>query len=174
MAINIDAIIDQNSSIQFHFTRPVFGNCFFAMFYLLLRGKASKIIVVNSETPWWPHHYVVINKNGHALHFQHFYPYDSDQNNYAPWWFQGQYMGIKKSDQEQVLREMNRAIKYTIENNALATVIVFTVWFLLFVPWVLAWMSYTPFWCLRWFLHAAKRRFTFRMRKIFSLLLRRY
>lgn len=138
------------------YTAPVHGNCFFAAFYLLLRGKADRIVAVNSESPRWPHHYLIVNKNGHVLHFQHIHPHAA--NHYAPWWFEGHFIGIRKSKQHELLRKMNRKVLWSV-NQHMGLLVLLTIYMTLFFPWLLGWLLYTPKWTFMGTMDALRRRF---------------
>jgi len=142
-------------------TKPTWGNCFFATLYLILRGKVKKIIAINSESPWWPHHYLVANKKGHILHFNHVHSHV--QNRFAPWWFEGQFVGVRKRDQEKLLKKMKRTVIFqrSVWFGGFALLAVYVI---LFVPWVLTWTLFTPLWCVWWTFDALRKRFWKRRR----------
>lgn len=137
-------------------TKPQLGNCFFATLYLMLRGKVDRIIAVSSESRWWPHHYLVINKKGHVLHFQHTKPHM--KNAFAPWWFEGQFVGIRASVQEEVLKRSGRSVVRTIDNVWLGMSVFILIWGVLMLPWILAWSLFTPVWAAAWGIHALRKR----------------
>lgn len=137
-------------------TKPVYGNCLFAALYLLLRGRAEKIVAVTSESPKWPHHYLCINKHGHALHFLHVHAHT--ENYFAPWWFEGGFVGVRKSEQERLLKETNRKVLWSV-NKHVGLLILLAIYVILFLPWVFVWLIYTPKWTLMGAVQALRKRF---------------
>lgn len=135
-------------------TKKLWGNCFFAIWYLIFRGKVKKIVAIESKSIVWPHHYVCINKAGNALHFQYV---DLPENHkLAPWWFKGRFVGIKRSNIENELRKSGRKVKFVFEEEglAIAVLILSFIFAVLFIPWIVAWGLYVPFWAASWSIHA--------------------
>ncbi len=129
-------------------TKPELGNCFFGIIYLFLRGGVGQIIGVTSTTRWWPYHFVMLNKKGHALHFMHTYPHE--ENQFAPWWFTGHYEGIRRSQINARLQESGREVVFRLSTAGPLMALFFLVWLALFVPWISAWAIYPLYWNLKW------------------------
>lgn len=137
-------------------TKPQYGNCLFAILYLVLRGKVDRIIAVDCESKWWPHHYLAVNKDGHILHFMHTKP--DDENETAPLWFEGQFIGIRDSAKEEMLKKEGRIVLEVWENIWLTSCIFVAILVILYIPWITAWAFYTTFWATRWTIDALKKR----------------
>lgn len=137
-------------------TKPSYQNCMFAAIYLILRGKADKIVAIKGDSKWWPHHYMVVNKKGHALHFNHIHP--DKENRFAPWWFEGQFIGIRHSQQAKILKKTNREIKAEF-GTWKGFLFLATIWILFMLPWLLVWLFYTPLWTMWGVVEALRKRF---------------
>lgn len=137
-------------------TKILWSNCFFAIWYLFFRGKVKKIVAIESKSVFWPHHYVCINKDGNAIHFQ--YVDHPENHKFAPWWFQGQFVGIKKSEIEEELIKSGRKVKLVFEEEKLifAILVLSSIFSFLFIPWIIAWGLYVPVWATFWSIHALK------------------
>jgi len=129
-------------------TRKTYSNCLLAAIYLILRGKASKIVAVSSQSKWWPHHYIILNKSGHVLHFRNSRPHH--ENTCAPWWFEGYFEGIHNHRKEEVLRRYGRTVKFQTERMWLALCLLLGVVSLMAIPWMLSWAFYPLIWCCWW------------------------
>ena len=136
-------------------TKPTYGNCLFASLYLIWRGKVKKVVMVTSDSKWYPHHYVTVNKNDHILHFENIHPHSKDT--YAPWWFEGHFIGIRKSLQEEVLAKTNKKVigEY---GTFLGATIFLSIIAVCFVPWLLAWLLFCPIWTSKWTVDALRKR----------------
>ena len=140
---------------QRYTTKPEFGNCFFAVMYLFLRGNVKEVIGVNSTTKFIPYHFITINKNGHVIHFDDIYP--DEENEFAPWWFWGQMKGIKKNDIPAKLKEMDRTILFRTKKVKSIMVLFCVAWAAMFVPYLLGWMLFPLWWNIKWAFKAIKK-----------------
>lgn len=125
-------------------TKTSYSNCYFGILYLIARNKIDKVVLVSSNTKYFPYHFVGINKRGHALHFATTLKGDT----HAPFWFEGTFIGISKKKQVDMLRESNRKIHGTM-SPALFFLLSF-----IFMAVV------SPIWCLCWGLYPFYRVIT--------------
>lgn len=137
-------------------TKLVWGNCFFGALYLLVRGKVSKLVAVTSGSIFWPHHYVCINKKGHVLHFEH--EHEHSRNRFAPWWFEGRFVGIRKAKLKKALEDSGREVKFATNRMYLVVFIFVLIWLCLMLPWLGCWFFYTLCWAFFWGVEAIKKR----------------
>jgi len=136
-------------------TNAEFGNCFFAVMYLFLRGNVKEVIGVNSTTKFVPYHFITINKKGHVIHFDNEYP--DEENRFAPWWFFGRLEGIKKRDIPVKLKEMDRTVLFRTNHVNLIMTLFCMAWAAMFVPYLLGWMLYPLYWNIKWAFKAVKK-----------------
>lgn len=118
-------------------TVKIYSNCFFGILYLILRGKIDKVVLISSNTKYFPYHFVGINKKGNALHFATTLKGDT----HAPFWFEGIFIGISKRKQKEMLQASNRVVYGTMDPK------VFLLISLAFMTLV------CPIWCLCWGLY---------------------
>ncbi len=123
-------------------TKTFWSNCLFTAIYLLLRDKRSRCVVVRSELKY-SIHIVVITKNSHVVHFQH---RDSKPKS-LPFWFDGNIAGIPKS---KLLATDIKDILWFSKSNTTSLLLLFSVGFVLSIPWLMGWLLYTPFLTARW------------------------
>lgn len=140
------------------YTKVTWGNCYFATLYLIIRGKAKKVIGVTSHSPIAPHHYVVYTKSGHILSFNHVKPHA--ENKLAPFWFEGRYECIKSNKVKHVLKEQNRKVGFII-SPARFFIYASIVFALLIIPWCIGFFIYSPIWCIHGLINGLKKRWKF-------------
>ena len=112
-------------------TKLVYGNCLLGGMYLVLRGRANRVALVSSHSPYVPAHIVVESKRGVILHFR----YLVEQN---PLYFKGYFEAIKISDINRHLQKENRKI-VLILNPWKFFSLSLVIFLLLIVPWSLYW-----------------------------------
>lgn len=122
---------------------------------MFLHGNVRSLILLESDSYLWPYHFVGITKNGHALHFQHINQPKDDK--LAPFWFEGNVIGIKKKIITRQTRISKRKIKYIVNNWFIIFSIMISIWIILFIPWTVAAMLYTPIWTVSWGFRAISR-----------------
>jgi hypothetical protein len=142
-------IVDSvRSVVGMKIPQAFYSNCYFGTFYLLLRGKVSEVVGVDSESALTFCHFIALNKNGHAIHFMHSLPHR--ENRLAPFWFLGKWSGIRKSQQAKVLKKCKKRIRFRTKRVGLFVFIFHLIWLLLFVPWMVSWVLYPIVWNFYW------------------------
>lgn len=143
-----------------HGTKPVWNNCVMAMLYLYARKKINAVLIVQSNSKWWPFHYLVYRK-GYVLHFNHILPHR--QNPLAPFWFIGRYEVMKISKLKEILKKEKRKIYCVTTRVHLFVLLDFLFCALIAIPWMLAWFFYPLCWSFYWLWRG--RSFYYRQRK---------
>ncbi len=133
-----------------------YNNCYFITLYLILRGKARYIIGVSNHSALWPHHYLVMNKQGHVLHFQHENAHE--ENTWAPWWFEGRLVGIKRVDQQKMLAESDRKLLFKNPKIYSALAALLLVWVIGMPIWMFFWSGSFVWWNIKWAIKAIMQR----------------
>ncbi len=131
------------------------GNCYFALFYMLIRRKAHKIVFVNSGPIRFPVHLVVLNKLGNAIHYQFAKP----EVGKAPLLFVGYFEGISRSKQQQTLKDYDTTVLFTINCNWLTNSFILLSWLLLYIPFIMWMVVYIHIWVLIWLVDGIKKRY---------------
>lgn len=122
-----------------------YSNCYFVTFYLFMRLRnIQRFVAVSSLSSWFPYHFLVINKRGHALHFNHALPHEL--NTFAPFWFLGKIEGIRLSKQQKMLAKMNRKVCVDSTNIALTIFAFHIIFFTLYLLWMISWTAYPILW----------------------------
>ena len=129
-------------------TKGEYGNCYFGILYLFLRGKIKRIVAVSSFSPWWPWHFVCTTKHGNVLHFCPLLPHE--ENKFAPWWFFGCYEGISRRTIEKTLEESGRYIVLECSNITAALIIAGLFFLMVLGPWQIAWALFPFYWMAKW------------------------
>lgn len=137
-------------------TTPHFSNCLLSIQYLYLRKKIHTLVLINSDSAWWPYHFLVLNKKGHVLHFSHILP--DKWNHWAPWWFLGKYVGIRKTKQQAMLVKMHKRVCFQFTNIHFHILMAFLTCCILYPLYPIAFLLYTPAFLIYWFFHAIKHR----------------
>jgi hypothetical protein len=111
------------------------GNCLFGIIYLVLRGKATEIVGVSTSIPWWPIHFMCLNKRGQLLHFQKGWSYEAQE--FAPVFFPGRYCGMSRTRQEEMLKESGRTVKFRTQRVGRCLALMLLLYALLIVPFAI-------------------------------------
>lgn len=135
-------------------TKPVFSNCQFGVFYLVIRGKGVRLAVTSGGNRLLPWHMGVVTRKGHYLDFNRVLPHK--ENIYGAWWFLGAFRGLRKSRWERALQRERGKIRYL--PIWVGWVIGIGGYILLFTPWVLTWTLFGPYWSLSWGFHGIRKR----------------
>jgi len=141
-----------------YWASSTYGNCFFAIFYLYLRGKIHSLAAVSSDIKWWPWHFIILNRCGHAIHFMH----TRDDDPHAPLWYLGHYEGIPKRSLERCLKLSGRRIKFRSRRILIFMIIFSLGWLALSIPWMVGWGLWQLWWNVSWGYRALKRNIHFR------------
>lgn len=138
-------------------TRPVFSNCQFGAFYLLIRGKADKIVFVRGGNKFIPWHAGILTKGGHYINFYRLLPHK--ENIFGAWWFWGSFRGLRRSKWKSIIAKRGES-KYI---SPWLAMMIYTLCYLgLFIPWTIAWALYTPIWNFKWAFRGLRKRFSHR------------
>lgn len=130
-------------------TKEVYANCQFGLFYLVLRGKAERIILAPGGKKFVPWHMGILNKKGHYLNFRRSLPHE--QNLWGAWWFIGSFQGLSKKRWRKILSRKGRIHQLPV---CFGLFLLILMYILLFFPWITVWMLYGPAWTLGWGSHA--------------------
>lgn len=133
---------------------PKYGNCLFSLFYLFLRGKISKIAVVNSNSRFFPIHFIILNRRNNAIHFHNILPHK--ENRLAPWWFLGRHEVILASKQDKYLKKHKRKIYFVTKKIKWFMSFSLTVIAVYSIPWIVSWALYSPIWAVVSGAHAVR------------------
>lgn len=153
--LRTDALSDGSVSVDCavkNRTVPLFSNCLFGLVYLLLRGKAAKVVVARGESRVFPWHAGVLTRKRHFLSFKRLLPHA--QNRFAPFWFLGSYQGLRRSVWKRVIGH-GRIHQFPA---GVALFLLLLGYAALFVPWVVAWASYGPIFTIRWAIQGLCKR----------------
>ncbi len=135
---------------------PRYSNCLLILFYLLLRGKIHFIVGVNSDSSWWPWHFLTLNKKGHALHFSHILKHE--WNHLAPWWFLGRIQGIAKCKQKEIIAQHHKEIRFVTNRIYLSLTICFIFCAFAIIPYLIVFALYPYCFVIYWPIHAIVRK----------------
>src|SRR5690606_22616476 len=84
--------------------RTTYSNCLLATLYLGLRGKVRGVILVSSNSRWWPVHFVGVNRRGHIIHFR------VTDDKVSPFWFKGRFEIYRLENARERLYRSGRRI----------------------------------------------------------------
>jgi hypothetical protein len=133
-------------------TLPVWANCPLGLGYLILRGKARRIVLAPGGVVSFPWHMGCLTRRGHFLHFRRRLLHH--QNPYGGWWFLGSFEGISRSRWRDIL---NRRGRLRVLPGRLGAAFCFAVIALLFIPMVLAWGAINLRDLTRWGIHGWRK-----------------
>ncbi len=128
-------------------TKLSHGNCFFGILYLVLRGKAYEIIGVSTVLPWWPIHWMCVNRNGAVLHFKRDATVGQE---FDPVWFLGRFEGISRQNQVVRLKHSGRTIKFRTKRVRLVTALLLLLWIALVIPFSATLFGMIFWWNFKW------------------------
>lgn len=129
--------------LKLMFPKKRFNNCLFFVLYVIIRGKADKIVIVSGNSKFWPHHYLIQTKKKHLLHFQT----TNDYNQFAPYWYEGQIIGIRRGIKYETLANSGRRLIRFCNPSVFGVILLICIMILL-CPWIIFWTLYTPVFCL--------------------------
>jgi hypothetical protein len=126
-----------------------YNNCFFVLFYLILRGKAAKIVFVSShgKLRHFIAHFLVVDEKDNVLHFHHLLAHEF--NPFAPWWFKGKVVVVHKNEAAAALKASGRRVLWTTDSLMLGLLLCTFIWKILFIPWMVCWTLYPIYWNLK-------------------------
>lgn len=122
-------------------TKTFYANCCFGVMYLILRGKATKWILMSGGTNLIPFHSAILTKNGHLLNFYRELPHE--QNTYGGWWFLGSFKGIRRSKWKSFAKKRGNYYFIPIWIGIL-------IFNFLFILWIVGWSLFPIIWILKW------------------------
>ncbi|TWT89716.1 hypothetical protein Mal64_00950 [Pseudobythopirellula maris] len=139
-----------------HLPRLQWGNCYFLVAYLALRGRVNRLVALSTTHSVWPWHLVALTKQGHAIHLRAVL--EHAENPLAPWWFLGRLEGVANSQLEAALQESGRRICWSLSTRWSIGMLLATVYGVMAIPWMVAW----GLWPIAWSLSEAMRAWRIR------------
>lgn len=134
-------------------TKPEKSNCMLGLLYLVLRGKVTKLVGVTTKSPFWPVHFLAMNRWGHIVHFG----LDDMDGAEHPWWYVGRFHVMTEEYARSLLEEYDRKLLWVFDFNWKAKIVLWVVALALLVPWLLGWLLYPTLWMIWYAWDAIKK-----------------